>query len=396
MNDDSLFENAYIKLFQWIKQNNYYGYDPYDGMNYEFFIKKRRNRWVGFFWVQFNKICPINFRSFFGIRPTVGIYGISLIAQALLKRQIDNSDDEIKNLLSYVYSKSLKNTYGKHVFSAFDFCISYSYFPGIIEYYTPDIPTLIGSCECANAFLDYYNKFGEYKNVIIDVKDFMLNKMLVNNKSTHIKYWTTTPSEIIIYNASAVGFSYLIRLNRTIQDPKILELSKKFFDFLVSQQKTDGTWDYAENLKTGLKRIQIDFHQGFILDSLYDFIKYTKQSDSKYFKSLHNGAQFYREKQFFNDGRCKYRWPRTWPVDIHNQSQGIITFSKLSEINKEYLEFAKTIARWTIDNMQDEAGYFYYQKWPLFTNKIPYMRWNQAVMMLALATLLETMKNERI
>ena len=39
--------------------------------------------------------------------------------------------------------------------------------------------------------------------------------------------------------------------------------------------------------------------------------------------------------------------------------------------------------------MWDRQGYFYYQVLPFWTNKISYMRWSQAWMLLALATLLE-------
>jgi len=82
------------------------------------------------------------------------------------------------------------------------------------------------------------------------------------------------------------------------------------------------------------------------------------------------------------------RYPLKWPVDIHNQSQGIITFSELKFFNTDYLNFANTIAKWTIENMQDKSGYFYFRKYPYFTNKISYMRWGQAWMFLALTELL--------
>jgi hypothetical protein len=61
----------------------------------------------------------------------------------------------------------------------------------------------------------------------------------------------------------------------------------------------------------------------------------------------------------------------------------------LSPIDRNNLDFAKKIASWTINNMQDTSGYFYYQKWPLLINKIPYMRWSQAWMLLSLAHILE-------
>jgi hypothetical protein len=40
-------------------------------------------------------------------------------------------------------------------------------------------------------------------------------------------------------------------------------------------------------------------------------------------------------------------------------------------------------------HMWDEQGYFYYQVLPYYKNKIPYMRWSQAWMLLAVSTLLE-------
>ena len=59
-----------------------------------------------------------------------------------------------------------------------------------------------------------------------------------------------------------------------------------------------------------------------------------------------------------------------------------------SDFNIKYLKFANVIAEWTIKNMQDAKGNYYYQKWPFITNKISYMRWNQAWMMVALTHLL--------
>jgi hypothetical protein len=45
------------------------------------------------------------------------------------------------------------------------------------------------------------------------------------------------------------------------------------------------------------------------------------------------------------------------------------------------------VARWTIKNMQDPAGFFYYRKYPLVTNKTPTLHWGQATMFAALTLL---------
>ncbi|MCK7468724.1 MAG: hypothetical protein MZU91_11805 [Desulfosudis oleivorans] len=36
------------------------------------------------------------------------------------------------------------------------------------------------------------------------------------------------------------------------------------------------------------------------------------------------------------------------------------------------------MADWTIDNMQDKKGYFYYRKYPMITAKTPMLHWAQA------------------
>ena len=67
----------------------------------------------------------------------------------------------------------------------------------------------------------------------------------------------------------------------------------------------------------------------------------------------------------------------------------------MSEFSKEYLSFAGKISDWTMDNMYDnKRHYFYYRKFKFYINKIPYMRWSQAWMFLALSIYNEKLKND--
>jgi hypothetical protein len=47
------------------------------------------------------------------------------------------------------------------------------------------------------------------------------------------------------------------------------------------------------------------------------------------------------------------------------------------------------VLQWTATHMWDSRGFFYFQKLPYYTNRISYMRWSQAWMLLALSTYLE-------
>ena len=112
-------------------------------------------------------------------------------------------------------------------------------------------------------------------------------------------------------------------------------------------------------------------------------IKYCGNNEV-YLNALKLGAKYYFKNQFKETGQSIYRVPNDYPVEIHNQAQGIITLTRLAYLSKEYAPFVTTIANWTSENMQSKKGYFYYKKYPLHTIKTPFMRWSQAWMLLAL------------
>ena len=73
--------------------------------------------------------------------------------------------------------------------------------------------------------------------------------------------------------------------------------------------------------------------------------------------------------------------------DIHSPAQLIITLIKLNKHN-QYKKIMNKVLDWTIINMRDKNGFFYYQKHKFFTNKIQYMRWSQAWMFYSLSKLI--------
>ncbi|MEI2749897.1 MAG: hypothetical protein V9E88_14195 [Ferruginibacter sp.] len=57
----------------------------------------------------------------------------------------------------------------------------------------------------------------------------------------------------------------------------------------------------------------------------------------------------------------------------------------------EHRELMDKVLNWTIDNMQCEKGYFYYQINKYITSKIPYMRWSQAWMFISMSIYLKSL-----
>ncbi len=391
-----ILEDSIANLYAFVERNGWEGYDPYDGLNSKFTsLISKNSKWLRLFIIHFNKNLPINLRDVLRIKKGINIKGMALFATAFLKLYKLTNDikflEQAHSCLDFLKTKSLKEIYHNHCWAALYF--EYQTLRGRA---TPRNPSMITTFRCASAFLEDYEIRGinESLEVARSAVDFVVETLYVNSyDKAFFKYRPEDELNSYVYNASTNGVALLCNISKYIEDNKILEIAKKVMNYIISKQKSNGAWYYSET--NGKEKMQVDFHQGFILDDLYDFIKYMKPSDNKYMKALLKGAEFYKNEQFLLDGRAKWRWPRVWPIDIHNQAQGIITFSKLSEINIEYLDFAKIIAKLTKENMQDKSGYFYYQKWPFFTNKIPYVRWGQAWMMLGLATLSEKISKQK-
>jgi hypothetical protein len=383
-------KNSVLDLYTFVKKNGFEGYDPYDGLNSEFTSRiSDNNKWLKMFIIQSLKSCPINPRSILGIKKSINLKGVALITSAFLKLfKLTNEKkflEDAQFCLDILKNNSLKEKYSNYCWVGSVFNVQ---FPDDLG--TPNVPSIVCTVACASAFLEYYEVSGSEESLEIakSSANFIINNLYINDKEkSFFKYTPTYNKNSIVYNASTLGVKLLSYVYKYTKNKEILDISKRVMDYIISKQKLNGAWYFSET--NGIERKQIDFHQGFILEALNDFIKYTNSDKEEYIDALRKGVEFYKNEQFLLDGRCKWRYPRLWPIDIHNQAQGIITFSKLSNIRPEYLEFAKTIAKWTIDNMQDKSGYFYYQKWPVITNKIPYIRWGQAWMLLALSTLLE-------
>ena len=344
---------------------------------------------------EFNKYSPINLRPSLKIEKGIHLKGIALFAQAYSKMHNLTKEEryrrELEKCLSIITEKSLKNKYKYN-------CWANHYFPHTSadkSKLTTDAPGTIGTGQAIIALVEGYKnlKDDNLKEMAISTGNFLIKYLLEEDGEDFFLKYSLTEKDRIILNASAQGLEAMSHLLPIYEDEEMKDVCERLANFLIKKQRDDGSWVYSV-YKNGKMRIQLDFHQGYIIDGLLAFLPYSKNKETV-ISCIEKGAKFYKEVLFLENGQSYYRYPMRYPVDIHHQAQGIITFSKLSILDPKYLEFANKIAEWTISNMRDNSGYFYYQKHRLFTNKIPYMRWGQAWMMLALATFLEKLEGER-
>ena len=103
---------------------------------------------------------------------------------------------------------------------------------------------------------------------------------------------------------------------------------------------------------------------------------------------LKRGYAFYRNSFFLADGTPKYYHDRLYPVDTHSAAQALVTFAAFARLEPGALAAGRLVAHWTLREMRDRGGRFYFQKHARYTNRTSFIRWSQAWMLYGLARLM--------
>ena len=376
---------SFERVQEYMIRSDFTSHDPYDGSNSKLSILKD-NKYGRFISTYINKFSPVNLRPLFKIPKSRQNQAIAFIARAMLS-DYAKYRSFIQQLTDHLISDSLIDRNGYHSWDAhgFPLQVRFSYLPlGTID--------IIGTEAIASFFHELYRIQPEkkYKEICLSVRDFIQNELSTHHEQKrYFRYTPQTPIHNWCYNASVIAASYILRITRYFNDEFNDEFANLALLDVVRAQKSSGEWWYSINLQNSYEKPQIDFHQGFILDAILEYMEINGFNEP-YLSSYNKGLDFYFKKQFLPNGQGVYRYPKKWPVDIHNQAQGIITFARAAKagFGDNYYNFARTIAEWTARNMQDKDGHFYCLKYPLFTNKIPYIRWSDAAMAYALAVLI--------
>jgi len=385
-NNDIDIEIDFIinKLVEHIEYEKFKGFDPYDLLNSSYNLNILPH-FLQFFLSQINKNSFLNLRKILKISPNYHTKGMGLLLSAYCNLYKMTKEERHLNTCDIIFRWLIekRKTYNGNLCWGFDYSYVNRY--GKIE---NGFPTIIHHSYIVEALEKYYQLTGskEAKEVILLSDSFIINQLPINNYDDGICFGYYPGANGCCYNASMHAAATLALINKYKVNQNYLVLVEKAVNFIISKQKENGVWFYSFINDSLKEKKQIDFHQGFIIESLLKINDYTSKEYSDFIiPSVEKGLEFYSNYQFDDFGRSYYRYPQKYPIDIHNQAQGIITFAKASSSNKKYLDLAQKILAWTIENMFDEKGFFYYQKYPLATNKIPYIRWGQAWMLFAIS-----------
>lgn len=380
--DHALIAASLDNLRAYIEKENFRGYDPYDTLN-AYLPFRRFGKLVPILAIQFQKRNPVNIRPLLGIAKAYNPKALGLLLQAYSKLQAAFPERNYSAQINFLFTW-LKQNYSQGYSG---YCWGYNFdWASSGKYIKAHSPNIVVTAFVAKGLIAYHalHKDAESLQIIKSVGNFILMDLPRSESKNDICFSYTTLGADQCYNASLLAAEVLAHLYRLTGEGSFKDYAVKAGSYVIGKQFTDGHWNYSFDEKTGKERVQIDFHQGYVIDSLKVIARICCPEDERYIRCIERGLAYYRKEQFFENGQSKWRLPTIYPVEIHNQSQGIITFSQ----EDAYRDFAMIIARWTIENMQDKKGFFYYRKLRAYTNKIPFMRWSQAWMFTALTELL--------
>jgi hypothetical protein len=247
-------------------------------------------------------------------------------------------------------------------------------------------PNLVCTVFVANALLDAYEANRDVENLRIatSAADYILNELYWTKGDSIAGFSYPVPAlQVQVHNANFLGAALFCRIYKYCKEERFLEPAMKAARCSAAQQQADGSWDYGE-LST--QRWIDNFHTGFNLCALRTINQCLNTNEFE--PNIHRGFKFYRDHFYREDGAPKYFHNRVYPIDIHSVAQSIITLMEFRDLSPGNFELAQRVFKWAMANMWDKRGYFYYQVTPYYKNKISYMRWSQAWMLLALATML--------
>ncbi|MDG1477066.1 MAG: glycoside hydrolase family 127 protein, partial [Vicingaceae bacterium] len=348
------FKESRNRLQNYIESENFKGYDPYDTLN-----SPLPFHWIGKWGpvlaIQFQKRNPFNIRGLLGIKKDYNSKAIGLLLHAYSLEYQYIKKESTLNKMDFFFNWLLENrTKGYD-----EYCWGYNFdWASPVKFLEKFSPTIVVSGFIAKGLFEYYQVTQNPKalEVLKSIGDFTENKLAwtKTDKGYCVSYSTKTVD--CCYNANMLGAELYARLYYLTKEKRYKDLACKMTDFTIAYQKESGLWNYSIDIKTGKERTQIDFHQGYVLDSIHYVIKYCGENEV-YAKALKAGAAYYIKEQFKGNGRSIFRVPNEYPVEIHNQAQGIISLTRLSYLSNEYAPFATTIAKWTTENKKKKKGY---------------------------------------
>lgn len=375
--------DSIIRLSDWLVRNDYKGYDTFDGLSSKLLRPLTFNNGLMMTVLQQGvRRFPLNLRPAIGIPKSHSTKGMGFLARGFLRMHDVTGDDAWKKKAEFALDWLIQHQspgytgacWGNH----FDYMSRTFYLP-------KGVPTIVWTSLIGHAFLDGYDRTRneKYLNTAVSACEHILHDLDTYADGGGLCISYIPPENKQIHNANTLGASLLARVYSHTRTEAYRSLAENAIRYTAHYQRPDASWYYGE--KANLHWVD-NFHTAYVLDCFKHYAEGT--GDRKFDAQLTKGYEYWKKTFFLADGTPRYYDRKTLPLDIQCSSQAIDTLVFFSDRDPQAIDLAVKVAKWTIDNMQDRTGYFYYRRYSkLIVNKTPTLHWGQATMLCALAGL---------
>ncbi|MFQ5786367.1 MAG: hypothetical protein ACE5H1_00135 [Thermodesulfobacteriota bacterium] len=380
----TVVERSIKRVEKWVEDHDYKAYEPFDGLSSYLRPLTFGNELLERLLMQLIRQSPINLRPLFGVKPLESTKGRGYMAWGYLTLLKITGDEQYQQKAIKCLDWLIENKSPKYV--------NYSWanhfdFTGRGGLYVKHESIIVWTAQIGQVFLDAYEvlKDEKYLKVAVSICDWILAlPREETNSGTCLSYFAIRRN--FVHNSNMLGAAILARTGKLLKNHQYGKVAREAMKYSCSRQLPDGAWYYGEESKY---RWIDNFHTGYNLDSLKCYIEST--NEKMYEKNMRLGFEYFRNNFFEESGRPKYYHNRAYPIDIQCASQAIETLANFSDHDPSSLELGLKVAKWTIENMQDESGFFYYRQYPLIIAKTPMFHWGQATTYKGLTCLLSKM-----
>jgi hypothetical protein len=371
------------RLSGWLEKNDYRGYDTFDGLSAKYLRPLTfENKFLRIALQQGVRRFPLNLRPALGIPRSRSTKGMGYLARGFMRLHQATGDTDWADKAELALAWLVENESPGYAGACWGNHFDYQSRDG----YTPKgMPSVVWTSHIGHAFLDGYDHFGKdsYLQVAVSACEHIVRDLgaHVDGEEHCINYFPNSHNHI--HNANTLGGSLLARVYSYTGNESYRSFAQKAIAYTAKYQRANGSWYYGEASNV---RWVDNFHTGYVLDCFkyYEAATGDQEIDAK----MNAGYQYWKDTFFLPDGTPRYYDYKTLPIDIQCASQAIDTLVFFNDRDPENLSLALNVAKWTIDNMQDRSGYFYYRRYsPWIVNKTPTLHWGQATMFCALTGL---------
>jgi hypothetical protein len=395
---------AVNRLGNWVKGQNWSGYDPYDLQALPLHLWACRPEHKKFFparavrgaFAAMDRYCPQTARTVFAIRKAVNPKALGLFARAYLtlyELRGEDRDAELAHLCLQRLEECVNQSHG-----GWGWGYPFNWQSRVLI--PAGTPNAVVSYTVGDAFWRAYQTFQDkrYLDICLKVCDFFLRGLNRDITPYDDQCFSYTPLDRMhVLNVSLFVSELLAKVGVELKDERLLAEGWRGAKYVVRNQNSDGSWYYfgPEDKLPGT----IDhYHTGFVLRSLAAILEVAPDEQGS--NTFARGFRYYWEHLFTADHLPTLFPGRLYPINIHAVAEGILSLSELGRLEQLRSNYPietrlEALLGWATANMQGRAGYFYYAKTQRRTVRIPFMRWGQAWMMAALTEALRFLEQAK-